>query len=199
MQIIIIILLIIIIALLVVVFSYKKERFIKEIKKDSIILPKHKDPNPEFSDVDYELLKDIIQSVELEDWVATVDADCNTMRRSYEITLVNPTQTLKIFGRIYSYALNNLYMSKEQIEDEFCKNINITTFRVSVLSNDKLKSQLKYNTSYKNLTIPLLWKYVVEYNNKLNFKALEKYNENKSEINNQLITINRDKTLNKIL
>lgn len=199
MQIIIAILLIIIIALLGVILYYKKERVIKELKKDSIVLPKHKDPNPDFSDADSKLLKDIIESVELEDWDATVDADCNSLRRSYEVTVVNPAQTLQIFGRVHAHAFGNLNMTKEEIEEEFLKNIDITTFRVAVLNKGLFKSHVNYNQSYKNLTLPLLWKFIVEYNNKLNLIATEKYEQNKSEIDSQLITLKRDRALKKIL
>lgn len=192
MQIIIAILLLVIAVLIARIFYYKKERIVKKLKEDSIFLPRHKDPKPEFIDEDSRLLKDIIESIEIENWDVDVKADYGVMD-SYEIYITNPGETLQIFGRLYND--NDSYLSVK----DFNKNIRIPTFRVAVLSEGRPKSYVNYNNSYINLTLPLLWGYVVEHNNKLNSIAVDKYNKNKSDIDSKLITLKRDRALKKII
>lgn len=199
MKIIIIILLIIIAGLLAVILYYKKDKMIRKIKKEFIILPKHKDPNPDFIDENNILLNDIIESIDIEEWTAQVDVDISTYRRSYDITIVNPSNTLQVFGRIHTHAWGKLELNKEEIEDEFHKNIDVATFRVAVLKNGLFGSHVNYTKDYKNITIPLLWRYVVDHNNELNRIALKEHENKKNDISSKLVTLKRDRTLKKII
>lgn len=192
MKIILTLLLAIIGFLLYKIYSLKKEKIVKEIDKSCIRLEIPKEiPNFEDHDKDDVLLKDVIESVKLEEWQVEIEEDRGMLHsNSYKITLNNPQKTLRISSRIrYDYRSQLTYVSSFMI---------LKTIPGSILHNGSVSYDLKKETT-KFLVTNFLWSYVLNYKQGLVDERISYYDDIKKSIENELITLKRDKSINKLL
>lgn len=192
MKIILTLLLAIIGFLLYKIYSLKKEKIVKEIDKSCIRLEIPKEiPNFEDHDKDDVLLKDVIESVKLEEWQVEIEEDRGMLHsNSYKITLNNPQKTLRISSRIrYDYRSQLTYVSSFMI---------LKTIPGSVLHNGSVSYDLKKETT-KFLVTNFLWSYVLNYKQGLVDDRISYYDDIKKSIESELITLKRDKSINKLL
>lgn len=192
MKIILTLLLAIIGFLLYKIYSLKKEKIVKEIDKSCIRLEIPKEiPNFEDHDKDDVLLKDVIESVKLEEWQVEIEEDRGMLHsNSYKITLNNPQKTLRISSRIrYDYRGQLTYVSSFMI---------LKTIPGSVSHNGSVSYDLKKETT-KFLVTNFLWSYVLNYKQGLVDERISYYDDIKKSIESELITLKRDKSINKLL
>lgn len=178
--------------LLYKIYSLKKEKVVKEIDKSCIRLEIPKEvPNFEDHDEDDVLLKDVIESVKLEEWQVEIEEDRSFLgSNSYKIILNNPQKTLKIYSRIrYDYQNQKNYISSFMI---------FKTSPGSILHNGSLSYDLKKETA-KFLVTNFLWSYVLNYKQGLVNERISYYDDIKKSIESELITLKRDKSINKLL
>ena len=178
--------------LLYKIYSLTKEKIVKEIDKSCIRLEIPKEiPNFEDHDKDDVLLKDVIESVKLEEWQVEIEEDRGMLHsNSYKITLNNPQKTLRISSRIrYDYRSQLTYVSSFMI---------LKTIPGSVLHNGSVSYDLKKETT-KFLVTNFLWSYVLNYKQSLVDKRISYYDDIKKSIESELITLKRDKSINKLL
>lgn len=192
MKIILTLLLAIIGFLLYKIYSLKKEKIVKEIDKSCIRLEIPKEiPNFEDYDKDDVLLKDVIESVKLEEWKFEIEEDRSFLSsNSYKITLNNPQKTLRINSRIrYDYQYQKTYISSFMI---------LKTIPGSVSHNGSVSYDLEKETT-KFLVTNFLWSYVLNYKQGLVDERISYYDDIKKSIESELITLKRDKSINKLL
>jgi len=192
MQIILTLLLAIIGFLLYKIYSLKKEKIVKEIDKSCIRLEIPKEiPNFEDHDKDDTLLKDVIESVKLEEWQVEIEEDRGMLHsNSYKIILNNPQKTLRINSRIrYDYQNQKTWTSSFMIT----KLVPGTNFSSGSVSYDLKKETTKF------LATNLIWSYVLNYKQSLVDERISYYDDIKKSIENELITLKRDKSINKLL
>lgn len=192
MKIILTLLLAIIGFLLYKIYSLKKEKIVKEIDKSCVRLEIPKEiPNFEDHDKDDVLLKDVIESVKLEEWQVEIEEDRGMLHsNSYKITLNNPQKTLRISSRIrYDYRSQLTYVSSFMI---------LKTIPGSVSHNGLVSYDLKKETT-KFLVTNFLWSYVLNYKQGLVDERISYYDDIKKSIESELITLKRDKSINKLL
>lgn len=173
-------------------YNLKREKIVKEIDKDFIRLEIPKEP-PTFEDYDEKdtLLKDVVDSIKLEDWNVDIEEDrafLNSIR--YKIELTNPKKTLTCRSRVrYDYGNNKVDIITFMI---------IKTIPGTVLNSVSVSYELKKTTT-KALVTNLLWSYVLNYKNEIVSDKICYYNEIKKSIESELITLKRDKSINKLL
>lgn len=190
MEIILTLLLAIIGFLLYKIYSLTKEKIVKEIDKSCIRLeiPK-KIPKFEEYDKDDVLLKDVIESVKLEEWQVEIEEDRSFLNSSsYKITLNNPQKTLRINSRI-RYDYQKTYITSFVI---------LKTIPESILHNGSISYDLKKETT-KFLVTNFLWSYVLNYKQGMVDERISYYEDIKKSIESELITLKRDKNINKLL
>lgn len=192
MKIILTLLLAIIGFLLYKIYSLKKEKIVKEIDKSCIRLEIPKEiPNFEDHDKDDVLLKDVIESVKLEEWQVEIEEDRGMLHsNSYKITLNNPQKTLRINSRIrYDYQNQKTWISSFMI---------LKTIPGSISHNGSVSYDLKKETT-KFLVTNFIWSYVLNYKQGLVDERISYYDDIKKSIESELITLKRDKSINKLL
>lgn len=193
MKIILTLLLAIIGFLLYKIYSLTKEKIVEEIDKSCIRLEIPKEiPNFEDHDKDDVLLKDVIESAKLEEWEVEIQDESRGMlhTNSYKITLNNPQKTLRISSRIrYDYQNQKTYTSSFII---------LKTIPGSVSHNGSVSYDLKKETT-KFLVTNFLWSYVLNYKQGLVDERISYYDDIKKSIESELITLKRDKSINKLL
>lgn len=177
----------IIIVLLIKSNKTKKENVINDIKKDTILLKTPpNEPSFEEYDNDCTLLKDVLESIKLENWTTLryeKDSDFDTNNYVFEMT--NPTKDIKIRCRIYySKTLGNT-------------NIYLGSFNIS--SDGKAVSYNRSKSLSEYLILKDFWEIILEkdtedYNNKI-----KEHNETRKIISDKLISLKRDKKLKIIL
>ena len=192
MKITLILLLAIIGFLLYKIYSLTKEKIVEEIDKSCIRLEIPKEiPNFEDHDKDDVLLKDVIESVKLEEWQVEIEEDGGMLHsNSYKITLNNPQKTLRISSRIrYDYQNQKTWISSFMI---------LKTIPGSISHNGSVSYDLKKETT-KFLVTNFLWSYVLNYKQGLVDERISYYDDIKKSIESELITLKRDKSINKLL
>lgn len=192
MKIILTLLLAIIGFLLYKIYSLTKEKIVEEIDKSCIRLEIPKEiPNFEDHDKDDVLLKDVIESVKLEEWQVEIEEEIGMLLSDrYKITLNNPQKTLRISSRIrYDYQNQKTYTSSFMI---------LKTIPGSISHNGSVSYDLKKETT-KFLVTNFLWSYVLNYKQGLVDERISYYDDIKKSIESELITLKRDKSINKLL
>lgn len=139
---------------------------------------------PEFNSVDtnHYLLKDIIESFNLENWTYEItDKTSRSSSDSWRILIKNPNNKININSRLSLYG----------------KNIG---FNFHVMSD---KGSINYPDDVDNLSrrliIEFLWSIITSDNEKENQIIIENYRKSKKIIESELISLNRDRKLKKII
>lgn len=187
MTVIISILLVVITFLLYKIFYLKRENIVKEIKKNAIILDKPMGL-PKYSDVDknLDIIRDTITSIEAENWSVVnfkLDDGC------YDIDLLNPSRTIRTKFRIRLYDRTSL-LYNDIILSWF------TILKINGSSNSHAISFSNDDILAKAIILEYMWKYVIEYHEKLGSEAIEHYLSCKNAISKEFKTLNRDRQLN---
>lgn len=173
-------------------YNLKREKIVKEIDKDFIRLEIPKEL-PTFEDYDEKdtLLKDVIDSIKLEEWDVDIEEDRSFLNSiGYKIELTNPKKTLMCRSRIrYDYGNNKVDIRTFMI---------IKTIPGTALHSGSVSYELKKITT-KSLVTNLLWSYILNYKNKIIADKICYYDELKKSIESELITLKRDKNINKLL
>jgi hypothetical protein len=182
----------------VIYFAYKnytltKKKVIEEIDKDFLRLPIPKYETPRWEDFDPEhtLLKDILESIKLEDWEVNIDNERNYSlgsRRTYMVELYNPSKTLKIRSRLYAYEGEANLASFTVI-----RTVGNTVFTAGSVSYDC------DNTETSTLILSQLWGYILKHHEDIYSETLSGYKVVKESIDTELKTVKRDKALKSLL
>lgn len=185
-----------IIQLLVIVYlgykivKIKKDKIVKEIKEEGIILPIPVRV-PDFNQIDpnYQMLKDVIESIKLEKW-DIIKFERDHMDNLYDIELLNGTGSLKVKCRlrIRDYGDRKLYISWFYI----FKMVNQTQHSHVITFNDN-------ESVPRFLILKLMWDYVLDHHQKIHDEHIKHYLDCKKEVEKELKTLNRDKQLIKLL
>jgi len=162
-----------------------KQKLLDEIKIDYTLF---KNPVcvPDYNvvDPDYELLKNVIDSVKLECWkVIKLEKDHDF----YNIELINSNKSLKIKCRIRG-RYDELYISWFHI---FKMVDDLNHSHVRTFDDKDIKA--------KWMILNFIWDYVLNYHQEIYDKHIEYYFECKRVIQKELKTLNRDKQLVKLL
>ena len=168
----------------------KKNKIVKEIKEEGIILPNPvRVPNFNQIDPNYQMLKDVIESIKLEKW-EIIKFEREHMDNLYDIELLNGPGSLKVKCRlrIRDYGDRKLYISWFHI----FKMVNQNQHS-HVVSYDDNESVPRF------LILNLMWDYVLDYHQKIHDEHIKHYLDCKKEIEKELKTLNRDKNLSQIL
>ena len=182
----------------VIYFVYKnytltKKKVIEEVDKDWLRLPipKYETPKWEDFDPDHTLLKDVLESIKLEDWTSKIEQERNygiSERRSYTIELYNPTNTLRIRSRLYVYD----------------NKANLASFTVikTVAGTAFTSGSASYNcdnTETSTLILSQLWGFILEHHEKIYSETIIGYEKVRESIDTELKTLKRDKALKTLL
>jgi hypothetical protein len=183
----------------VIYFAYKnytltKKKVIEEIDKDFLRLPipKYETPKWEDFDPDHSLLKDVLESIKLEDWVVTIDNERNyglSDRKSYMIELNNPTNTLKVRSRLYSYN-NKVNLGSFTV---------IKTVAGTAYQTNGSVSYNTDNTETSTLILSQLWGFILEHHEKIYSETIVGYERVRESIDTELKTLKRDNVLKSLL
>jgi len=146
----------------VIYYGYKnytltKKKVTAEIDKDWLRLPIPKYETPRFEDFDkdHSLLKDILESIKLEDWTTKIENERSyslSDRKTYIIELYNPSNTLKVRSRLYAYD----------------GKVNLASFNVmkTITGSALTTGNVSYNcdnTETSTLVISRLWGYILQH------------------------------------
>ena len=182
----------------VIYFVYKnytltKKKVIEEVDKDWLRLPipKYETPKWEDFDPDHTLLKDVLESIKLEDWTSKIEQERNygiSERRSYTIELYNPTNTLRIRSRLYVYD----------------NKANLASFTVikTVAGTAFTSGSASYNcdnTETSTLILSQLWGFILEHHEKIYSETIIGYEKVRESIDTELKTLKRDNALKSLL
>lgn len=168
----------------------KKDKIVKEIKEEGIILPKPVGvPNFNQIDPNYQMLKDVIESIKLEKW-NIIRFERDIMADCYDIELLNGPGSLKVKCRlrVRDYGDRDLYISWFHIFKmvDQTQHSHVVTF-----NNDEGFSRF--------LILNFMWDYVLDYHQKIHDDHIKYYLDCKKEVEKELKTLNRDKSLTKLL
>lgn len=182
----------------VIYFAYKnytltKKKVIEQIDKDWLRLPipKYKTPKWEDFDTDHTLLKDVLESIKLEDWVSKIEQERNygiRERRSYMIELYNPSSTLKIRSILYVYD-NKANLGSFNI---------IKTIPGSLVTNGSVSYNCD-NTETSTLILSQLWGFILEHHENIYSETMIGYEKVRESIDTELKTLKRDNALKSLL
>jgi hypothetical protein len=137
------------------------------------------------------LLKDILESIKLEDWEVNIDNERNYSlgsRRTYMVELYNPSKTLKIRSRLYAYEGKANLASFTVI-----RTVGNTVFTAGSVSYDC------DNTETSTLILSQLWGYILKHHEDIYSETLSGYKVVKESIDTELKTVKRDKALKSLL
>ena len=182
----------------VIYFAYKnytltKKKVIEQIDKDWLRLPipKYETPKWEDFDPDHTLLKDVLDSIKLEDWTSKIDQERSYLsgdRKTYVIELYNPTNTLRVRSRLYAYN-NQVDLGSFNI---------IKTIPFSAYTNGSVSYNCD-NTETSTLILSRLWGFILEHHENINSETMTGYKEVRETIDAELKTVKRDKALKSLL
>ena len=182
----------------VIYFAYKnytltKKKVIEEIDKDFLRLPIPKYETPRWEDFDPEhtLLKDILESIKLEDWEVNIDNERNYSlgsRRTYMVELYNPSKTLKIRSRLYAY----------EGEANLASFTVIRTVGNTVFTSGSVSYNCD-NIETSTMILSQLWGYILKHHENIYTETIAGYKEVRESIDTELKTVKRDKALKSLL
>lgn len=181
----------------VIYFAYKnytltKKKVIEGIDKDFLRLPLPKYETPRFEDFDpkHTLLKDVLESIKLEDWTTKIDPERSYMseRRTYVIELYNPSKTLKVRSRLYAYE-NKVDLASFNV---------MKTIAGSVLTEGNVSYNCDNNET-STLILSSLWVYILKHHEDIYSDTIEGYKEVKNSIDTELKTLKRENVLKSLL
>ena len=166
------------------IVDLKKETVVnvKIDRNNSLILRKQKE-NPTIEDIDtnYQLLKDVIESAKLEKWHVELERESLSNRNSFTIT--NPTKTITISARLYADGKPT-----------------IVGFRIKHSREGKSISYSPEKNPMENyLILEFLWDIILEENDKEFNKHKFDLTMTKETIEKELISLRRNKQLEKLL
>ena len=183
---------------IVIYFAYKnytltKKKVIEQIDKDWLRLPipKYETPKWEDFDPDHTLLKDVLDSIKLEDWTSKIDQERSYLsgdRKTYVIELYNPTNTLRVRSRLYAYN-NQVDLGSFNI---------IKTIPGSAYTNGSVSYNCD-NTETSTLILSRLWGFILEHHENIYSETMTGYKEVRETIDAELKTVKRDKALKSLL
>ena len=171
-------------------YNIKREKIVDKIKEEGVILPNPVSV-PGFNQIDpnYQMLKDVVESIKLEKW-DIIKFERDHMDNLYDIELLNGPGSLKVKCRlrVRDYGDRNLYISWFHI----FKMVNKNQHSHVVTFND-CESVPRF------LILNLMWDYVLDHHQKIYDEHIHHYLDCKEEISKELKTLNRDKQLVKLL
>ena len=171
-------------------YNIKREKIVDKIKEEGVILPNPVSV-PGFNQIDpnYQMLKDVVESIKLEKW-DIIKFERDHMDNLYDIELLNGPGSLKVKCRlrVRDYGDRNLYISWFNI----FKMVNKNQHSHVVTFNDR-------ESVPRFLILNLMWDYVLDHHQKIYDEHIHHYLDCKEEISKELKTLNRDKQLVKLL
>lgn len=186
----------IILFVVVIYYGYKnytltKKKVTEEIDKDWLRLPIPKYETPYFEDFDkdHSLLKDVLESIKLEDWTTKIENERSySDRKTYTIELYNPSNTLKVRSRLYAYD----------------GKVNLVSFNVmkTIAGSALTTGNVSYNcdnTETSTLVLCQLWGFILEHHENIYSETISGYKVVRESIDTELKTLKRDKALKTLL
>ena len=139
-------------------YNIKREKIVDKIKEEGVILPNPVSV-PGFNQIDpnYQMLKDVVESIKLEKW-DIIKFERDHMDNLYDIELLNGPGSLKVKCRlrVRDYGDRNLYISWFHI----FKMVNKNQHSHVVTFND-CESVPRF------LILNLMWDYVLDHHQKI--------------------------------
>jgi len=166
----------------------KKEKIIREIEERATILPNPaKEPDFKEVDPDYKLLKDVIESIKMENWKVS-KFEIGYSGKTYDIELINGTGTLVAKCRLDNYS--KVEVGKFSIHKMFV-NKDFHSHVITYKNGDDKKLEF--------LILNLMWVYVLDHHQNVYDKEIKYHLSCKLAIEGELKTLKRDKTLENLL
>ncbi len=137
-------------------------------------------------DTDYKVLKDIIQSIDIENWETEVEKEYSTFSQPYKLTFSNPAETIKMIVRIYL---------------ELDKKKNIYTPSIGfIIIGVKDEHHITYDKKTMGYDIDLFFtKKILDYHTNIRKETTIEIQNTLNHINKELKTLNRDRKLNNLI
>ena len=187
----------------VIYFAYKnytltKKKVIEEIDKEFLRLPIPKYETPRWEDFDpkHTLLKDVLESIKLEDWTTNIENERSyslSDRKIYTIELHNPSNTLRVKSRLYAISRGT-----------YGGQVNLGSFTVARTVGNTVftTGSVSYNcdnTETSTLILSHLWGYILKHHEDIYSETMAGYKEVNAAIDDELKTLKRDKALKSLL
>lgn len=162
----------------------------KRTTKDIILKPIPQ--RPVLSDIDpgHKVLKDILESIEIENWTSEVKEDPSAYSgTTYSLTLTNPSDTLSVMIRL------RMRKGDEETYEPYLSN-----FIVYSTQNEQHTS-LAFDDEHplRNEMVLLTWNYIIKYHEDINKNISNSYIKSIDSIKKKLTTLNRDRKLNTLI
>ncbi len=143
---------------------------------------KYRDVDPKFN-----LIKDVLESIKLEEWNVIVKPDITWNSKSYDVTISSHAGDVNLRSKIRIGALvdNVPYLA--------AFHISTTGINSSSISIDKDKDSIVPDI------IEFLWEYIIKYHDDENNQSIGRYREAIDEITSKLKALSRSRKLNQIL
>lgn len=137
-------------------------------------------------DTDYKVLRDIIQSIDIENWKTEVEKEYSSFTESYKLTFENPSGSIKMITRI------RLILDKK-------KNIYKPSIGFIIIDvNDE--QHITYDKKTMGYDIDLFFtKKILDYHTNIRKETTIEIQNTLSLINKELKTLNRDRKLNNLI
>ena len=165
--------------------NMKKESVVKSLKKDHHVVKKRKGyPNWSDADPNFQVLKDVVKSVELEQWNVTIEKR-SIITDSYEVIFTNPSSTLAL-RTLLSVHDDQPTISRTQVR-VYSDNVNYN----SVMVDD--------SDYAAELVLNLVWDAIIRHYDDLWSQRITDLNNSMETIKKRLKTLNRDRQLDKLI
>lgn len=176
------ILLISIIYLLWTIKNIRVNKVVDDIKKTNYIVKKAKG-KPTYADVDpsYQVLTDIIDSIELENWKVNVSERASLLMKIYDLKFQNADNSIELQSiLVLSEETGSIDVRRTYIKCASSKVINI-------------------EGDVTNILREFLWEKVLEYESNMWEKSTSEMKDTLFGISKKLKTLNRDRHLKKLI
>lgn len=137
-------------------------------------------------DTDYKTLRDIIQSIDIENWKMEVEKEYSTFNESYKLTFENPSSSIKMISKMY------LRLDRK-------KNIYEPSVGFIIVSV-KDEQFITYDCKPMAYDINLFFtKKILDYHTNIRKETTIEIQKTLDHINKELKTLNRDRKLNNLI
>jgi len=143
---------------------------------------KYRDVDPKFN-----LIRDVLESIKLEDWKVVVKPDITWNSKAYDVTISSHSGDVNLRSKIRIGPLSE----GEPFLSAF--HISTTGINSSSISIDKDKDSIVPEI------IEFLWDYIIKYHDDENNQSIGRYREAIDEITSKLKALSRSRKLNQIL
>ena len=151
-------------------------------------------------DPDHNIIKDVIESIDLENWSCNVEEEFRFSSYAYNLTFKNPSNSVEVISRFYldPKEIKERKFFSKKITKAFASSIGLFIIRSNdaYISYDKEESK---GTPIESELCLFLWRKVLQYHINTNDELRLGYESSIKNIKSKLLTLNRDRKLQNII